>query len=167
MAQEIENNNKKKLFSRWKENLRDFFIEDEKLNDNKICEKLETSIDEYLKTEDTEKEDEVIEKAEEQIIENNCTSTTNGNGELEEILEDGEESCAQEENNVEQVGEENIDTVDTSVSGDKDSEEKTVGERANENVQTKLNILERIGSFSFLRKSAKRNHNGCHQVVRI
>ena len=33
MAQEIENNNKKKLFSRWKENLRDFFIEDEKLNE--------------------------------------------------------------------------------------------------------------------------------------
>merc|ERR1711915_330075 len=101
MAQDIKNNNEKKLFSRWKENLRDFFIEDEKLNENMICEKQETLVDEDLKTEETEKEDEVIEKAEEQIIEQHCTSTTNGHGELGGIPEDGEISCAQE-----QVGEE-------------------------------------------------------------
>ena len=103
MALELENNDKKKVFARWKENLRDFFIEDEKIDKSLIDKETETMIDDNLKTEDTEKEDEVIEKAEEQIIENNCTSTTNGNGELEKILEDGEESCAQEENNVEQV----------------------------------------------------------------
>ena len=55
-----------------------------------MCEKQEMLIDEDSKTEETEKVEEVIEKTEEQIIEHNCSSTTNGIGELEGIPEDGE-----------------------------------------------------------------------------
>ena len=158
MALELENNDKKKVFARWKENLRDFFIEDEKIDKSLIDKETETLIDDNLKTEDTEKEDEVIEKAEEILIEHICTSTTNGGGELEGIPEDEEETSTPEENNKDEEEIEGIDTVDYSFNGENDSDESPlikndIGEDVNENVETKLNFLKRIGSFSFLRKN--------------
>ena len=174
MSNEIETTSDKKLFDRWKENLKDFFIEDDKKEGPKNAEENENLIETNGNTAQAEPVDKVMEKAEEKMIEHLTYVATNGKEDLEGIPEVEDEDIL-EETQEETETNRNIEVVENGMdenqnspdsSGDIENEmdldsheesfliTEAVEETANENQQSKTPFFKILERFPFLKKKA-------------
>jgi len=176
MSNEIESTGDKKMFDRWKENLKEFFLEDDKKEGVKKTEENENLIDSNGNTSHTEPVDNVLEKAEEKLIDSLSPVLTNGKEDLagipeveeEDISEDSPEQ-AKSNGNGTVVVDQNQSDPDTENGIDVDSNEETlliqetVEEQANES-QSKTPFFKILAKFPFLKKKASEDPAAVQQT---
>jgi hypothetical protein len=187
MANEIETTTDKKLFDRWKDNFKDFFIEDDQKKGTKNKEEKENLIEANEDPTQAEPVDKVMEKAEEKMIEHLSPALTNGKEDLEGIPEVEEEDTL-EEKQEEEKSDGDIQVVENGVNGDEnitdladheedvtdgDSHEEsflikeTVEENANANQRSKTPFFKILANFPFMKKKAAEEQSAVELVTPV
>jgi len=190
MSNGITANTDKKLFDRWKDNFKDFFIEDEQKNGTKTDEEKEKLIKEENNFE-TEPIDQVMEMAEEKMIEHPKSLALNGNRKEDlEGIPEVENEETQEEVQDEPIGNEATETIenendqnhedtteDVQTRGEIDADEEaflikeTVEASTNDNQQSRTPFFKILEKFPFMKKKTEipmeKNQEGNHDQVDI